>query len=61
MNKKLKDALKDSFEAPMPVKKEEFLHGIQMPPISSLEFVYSQAAYIHKWIWVLSVMIFLLL
>lgn len=58
MNKKLKDALKDSFEAPMPVKKEEFLRGIQMPPINSFEFVYSQATYIHKWIWVLSVMIF---
>ncbi|MCM1145179.1 MAG: hypothetical protein NC318_14195 [Blautia sp.] len=58
MNKKLKDALKDSFEAPMPVKKEEFLRGIQMPPISSFAFVCSQAAYIHKWIWALSIMIF---
>jgi len=58
MNKKLKDALKDSFEAPKPVKKDEFLHDIQMPPINSFEFVCSQVTYIHKWIWLLSVMIF---
>lgn len=58
MNRKLKDALKDSFEAPEPVKKEEFLHNIPIPPINSFEFVCSQIAYIHKWIWAFSVLIF---
>lgn len=58
MNRKLKDALKSSFEAPAPVRKEAFLRDVQMPPISSFAFVCSQAAYIPKWIWALSVMIF---
>lgn len=58
MNKKLKNALKDSFEAPKPIKKEEFLQKIQIPPINNFEFICSQAAYIHKWIWLFSVIIF---
>lgn len=58
MNKALKNALKNSFEAPIPVKKEEFLRSIHPPSISSFEFVCSQAAYVHKWIWTLSVIIF---
>lgn len=58
MNKELKDALKDSFKVPAPIEKEEFLRSIPMPSINNFEFACSQAAYIHKWIWVLSVTFF---
>lgn len=58
MNKTLKNALKDSFEAPIPVKKKQFLRSIPIPAISSFEFICSQAAYLPKWIWAFSVIIF---
>lgn len=58
MNKKLKRALKESFGAPAPVKKKEFLRSIQKPSISTFEFVCTQAAYIRKWVWGLSAVIF---
>lgn len=58
MNKKLKRALKKSFEAPIPTRKREFLRNIQQPPIHNFEFVITQAAYIRKWVWGLSILIF---
>lgn len=58
MNRTLKKALKASFSAPAPLEKEKFLGRIQPPPISGFQFVRSQGAYIRKWIWVVSVLIF---
>lgn len=58
MNKELKRALKENFEAPAPVRKKEFLCEIQQPHISNLEFIITQAAYIRKWVWGLSVLFF---
>lgn len=58
MNKKLKNALKEGFEAPAPEKKKEFLRNIQAPSISYFEVVCLQVSYIRKWIWVLSVSVF---
>lgn len=58
MNRDLKNALKKSFEAPPPMKKEVFLRSVQTPSISLWEFVRSQVAYIRKWIWGLSILIF---
>lgn len=58
MNKVLKAALKESFEAPVPERKSTFLRDIQTPPIRGFEFVCTQAAYIRKWIWALSALAF---
>lgn len=58
MNKKMKKALKDSFEAPAPVHKEAFLRRVATPPVNSFAFVCSQIVYIQRWIWVFSVLIF---
>ena len=58
MNKELKNALKESFEAPAPVRKKEFLRSIPTPSIGILEFVCTQAAYIRQWVWVSSALIF---
>ncbi len=57
MNKAFKRALKESFNAPTPVYKKAFLHSVPKPPISTFEFVCTQAAYIRKWVWVLSAII----
>ena len=60
MNKELKKALKEEFEAPAPTRKREFLRNMQAPHISYLKFVLLQASYIRKWIWVLSFFIFII-
>ena len=59
MNKELKKALKESFEAPAPTRKRGFLYNIQSPPIRNFEFVVTQAAYIRKWVWGLSLLVFI--
>lgn len=59
MNKELKKVLKESLEAPVPIRKKEFLRSIQKPSISYSEFIWAQAAYIRKWVWVISALIFL--
>jgi hypothetical protein len=58
MNKELKNALKESFEAPAPIRKKEFLRSIQKPSISIFQFVGTQTAYIRKWVWGISALIF---
>lgn len=58
MNKELKNALKESFEAPAPTRKQEFLRSIQKPSINIFQFIGIQTAYIRKWIWGLSVLIY---
>lgn len=58
MNRKLQNALKKAFEPPVPLKKQEFLDQVGQPSISALAFVCSQAAYIRKWVWVLSALLF---
>lgn len=57
MNKELKRALKESFEAPAPVHKKAFFRSILKPPISTFEFVCTQVTYIRKWVWGLSAII----
>lgn len=58
MNKELKNALKESFETPAPTRKKEFLRSIQKPSINIFQFVGTQIAYISKWVWGVSVLIF---
>lgn len=58
MNKELKNALKESFDIPLPTRKKEFFRNVPKPSISNLEFIVTQAAYIRKWAWGLSVLIF---
>ena len=51
MNKELKNALKESFDIPLPTRKKEFFRNVPKPSISNLEFIVTQAAYIRKWAW----------
>ena len=60
MKQELKRELKFVFEAPEPLHKKDFLRTLEQPGISILAFVVSQAGYIRKWIWIISVIIFVL-
>lgn len=58
MKKELKNALKESFEAPEPTRKKAFFRSIQKPSINIFQFAGTQLVYIRKWVWGLSVLIF---
>ena len=58
MNSNMKRLLKECFEAPEPKKKREFIASLPSPDVSIMDFLLSQAAYIPKWIWSLSALIF---
>lgn len=46
------------WQAPEPKRREAFLTGRPQAAISHMAFILTQAAYIHKWVWVLSVAVF---
>lgn len=58
MNRNTKKLLRECFAAPEPQKKEAFINSIRLPSASCLEFVYYQTAYIRKWIWGFSALVF---
>lgn len=51
MNKKLKAAVKEAFEAPPPLRKKGFLQKTEKPHITMVSFILSQVTYIRKWVW----------
>lgn len=58
MKQDLKRALRDAFEPPAPEQKDAFLKNMLCPEISNLDFMLSQAGYIRKYVWGISVLIF---
>lgn len=54
----LEQELRILFQAPAPKGQEEFLAGRPRQSMSHGAFVLVQAAYIRKWVWVLSVAVF---
>lgn len=60
MNKKMKEALKEAFEAPIPAHKQEFLRCIPRQRVSIFTFMLSQVGYIRKRVLVLSLCLFVL-
>lgn len=64
MNQEMKKGLQEVFEAPAPQRKEDFLRQIKRNRILCDEigygkFMWMQAAYIRKWVWLLSFGVFL--
>ena len=59
MNNNLKKKLKSAFEAPIPARKKIFLNEFDYPKASYIDFIISQAGYIRKHIWVLSILLFI--
>lgn len=58
MKPSMKKALTDAFDAPEPTRKQDFLKQLPRPELSRISFIITQAAYIRKWVWLLSVFIF---
>lgn len=54
---KWKNELRQAFDTPCPVRKEEFLRQLDMPVMPVHEFLISQIGYIRKWVWCISLMI----
>lgn len=48
MDRKMKDALKEAFEAPAPTRKREFLRSVPSQRVSIFSFMLAQAGYIRK-------------
>lgn len=59
MKMNLKKELKSVFEAPIPARKKHFMSQFDYPKASQFDFIKSQAGYIRKRVWVLSVLIFI--
>lgn len=60
MKRNFKAELSYAFEAPEPLRKKEFLKGLQKPRISMYEFIISQIGYIRSWTWCVSALVFCL-
>ncbi len=58
MRRELKEHLKRIYEAPPPQHKKEFLQKWNQQRMNTWEFLFSQAAYIRKRIWGISVVVF---
>lgn len=54
MNRKMKEALKEAFEAPAPAHRQDFLENIPQEKVSLISFMLSQAGYIRKRVFVIS-------
>lgn len=59
MDKKLKSALYDAFEAQKPMRRDSFLKTLPYPKTTYREFFIDQLGYIGKRVWLLSAMIVL--
>ena len=58
MKQSLKKQLRHVFEAPPPLHKKEFLCKLELPQMSTAEFIFSQIGYIRKWVWGVSALVF---
>ncbi|MDE6887941.1 MAG: hypothetical protein K2P45_04755 [Eubacterium sp.] len=59
MNRQLKKRIQQAFESPKPNQKEKeaFLRTLPQPKISMLQFALIQAAYLRKWVLLLSILL----
>ena len=53
-----REGLREAFAAPPPLKKEAFLRRLDRPRISTAEFVLTQAAYVNRRSWLISVLVY---
>lgn len=58
MKQFLKKALAQAFESPPPQRKREFLRRLELPHMSTAEFLFTQLGYIRKRVWGVSAFIF---
>lgn len=58
MKKNTKKYLQLVFDAPAPTEKQAFLNTLQPPSITLFSFMLTQIAYIRKWVWFMSSLLF---
>ncbi len=58
LRKKEKELLQNAFAVPAPEKKRVFLRKLPRQEVGIEQLVLSQAAYIRKWVWVVSLLLF---
>ena len=58
MKKKWKKELTRVFEPPAPMRKKEFIRGMDSPGVGFWEFVMIQIGYIRRWVWFVSAFAF---
>lgn len=56
--KEWKKELRQVFEPPAPMRKKEFIGGLERPGIGFCGFLMIQAGYIRKWVWIVSALAF---
>ena len=57
ISRDMKKKLETAYEAPEPLSKEKFLRKLPKAQISHTEFMLIQAAYMKKWVWIVSVLV----
>lgn len=60
IDRRLKEELKQFYDAPAPLKKQAFLRRLPQRSLSCQNFILQQAAYIRKWVWLISFAVFAL-
>ena len=58
MDRKMEQALKNAFYAPVPTRKAAFLKKYRRRELGRWDFLLTQAGYIRWWIWAVSVLLF---
>lgn len=56
--RKWKRELRQAFEPPAPIRKKEFIRGLEKPVIGPFAFLMIQVGYLRKWVWLVSAAIF---
>lgn len=59
MNRNLKRAIKEAFDAPEPTHKKEFLARYSTDSYSTISLILTQVGFIQKWVWISSILVFL--
>ena len=58
VSKKEKEQLRQAFSVPEPKNKKRFLRTLPKQKVSLGTLIFSQAAYIRVWVWMVSLLLF---
>ncbi|MCM1179932.1 MAG: hypothetical protein NC347_06730 [Clostridium sp.] len=58
MEQRIKEQLKEIYEAPKPAGKRAFFRKMELPPLNIRRILWMQCFYITKWEWIVSVILF---
>lgn len=58
MEQKIREQLKEIYEAPKPAGKRAFFRNMELPPLDIRQILWTQFFYITKWEWIVSAILF---